>query len=150
MDNEITLEDVASDVQRAIQRCVKTERIDPRAEFTNNVYPLFLSLIEATNQRILEAEDMVSKIIDESETIIQPEEASQIDEMFVLAEDLITTLNKLTLADEVKAKIEMFSKSINKTREMLADFVIDDSETDESDEDAADEADDDEDEGEDE
>ena len=121
----VTLEETATDVQRALNILIKAPGVDPRAELVNNVYPLFLSLIEAVNTRCLSAEEMVNRLIEESETIIQPEEADQLEETLGLTEDLCLALNAVDLPDSVRAKVKAVALSVVKSRELLESVSLD-------------------------
>lgn len=148
-DEQITLEEVALDVQRALSRVAKHNgTMDVRAELGNNVYPLMLVMLDAVNTRCLEAEDMVTQVINETQTIIQPEEGDQIDETLDLGEKLCGALKMVELPDTIKALAEAFSASLTKTRDLLAEVIV--SNEDDDDEDADEDTDDetDEDEGE--
>ena len=141
-DEQATLEEVALDVQRAMQRVAKhNTTMDIRAELGNNVYPLMLVLLDAVNSRCLETEETVAQIINETETIIQPEEGDQIDETLDLGEKLYNALKMIELPDTIKALAESFNNSLIKTRDLLADLVIDNDEGDDTDEDEEDDTD---------
>lgn len=129
----ITMEEVALDIQRALTQAIKNEKMELRPELVNNLYPLMLAILESANTRCLETEDLVSRLIAESETIIQPDEASQFDETFNLGEQLYNELKTAELTDSVKELVENFYASLVKTREIMNDFAIEDSEEDEED-----------------
>lgn len=136
MADTITMEEVAGDIQRALSQCIKTQTpLETRAELANNVYPLMLALIESVNTRCLESEELVQSLIDESETIIQPEEASQLDETFLLGEELCTHLETLELSDVTKALVSKFKESLSKTKDTMSDFVLEDADLDEEEDD---------------
>ena len=127
----ITIEEVALDIQRALTQAIKNEKMELRPELVNNLYPLMLAILESVNTRCLETEDLVSRLIAESETIIQPQEASQFDETFNLGEQLYNELKITKHTDSIKELAEKFYISLVKTRELMNDFAIEDTETDE-------------------
>lgn len=132
---EITMEEVASDIQRALTRLIKINtQVDARAELVNNLYPLMLALLESVNSRFIETEELVSNLLEESETIIQPEDGSQFEETLNLGEQLLRAIKGVSLSDETLALVDAFKESLAKSRETLGEFTLELGETEETEE----------------
>ena len=133
----VSYEDVVADLNRAIQRLYKAKAVETKQELVNNVYPLMLSFVEASNARHLESEEMIAELLGETESIVQPELYDEIADAFNAGRALVDALATVT-TDEVTAKrlaalALTFVEKSNAVEQLLVDMTLEDEPDDGSD-----------------
>ena len=137
-----TFQEVVGDLNRAVTRAAQSKHLDTRPELVNNVYPMILQLLEACNERFTEVEEAVNSIIDETETIIQTDEAETIVQALDAGMLLAEAAEKYPdLAPLVASYKDLATKAAELVGEVtLADDEDDDDDDDEDDDEDEDDA----------
>lgn len=125
-----TFQEVVGDLNRAVTRAAQSKHLDTKPELVNNVYPMMLQLLEACHERFTEAEETINSIIDETETILQPDAAEVIvqalDSGMVLAE-------AAEKYPDLAPLVSSYKDLATKAAELVGEVTLETQDTDDSD-----------------
>lgn len=122
-----TFAEIRADLKQHLTRAKKAKFLEARPEFAENVYPLLNDLVEALDDRLLLIEGSLAEVIAQTESLVQPELADQIDETLGLADKLLAAVSAhfteahegkmseelATLCAQLKQSIEMTGEAVS-------------------------------------
>lgn len=135
---------ISQDIERARKRAKDAGYLEYKKDAAENLYPLIQSLLEAVDARLRTTEEVVGTLLEETESIIQPDLAGQIFGLIDLGNQLVEAVKPLTLDDVSKKRvmeiIAAWEVGASLVIEAVEEVAIDD-EPDEDDEETEDEED---------
>jgi cobalamin biosynthesis protein CobT len=133
--------EVATDINRALQRAVGARALETRSELANNVYPLLMSIMEAVDERFQEMESVVAEIAENGGSLpISPEVAQALQTAFAAADTMANYAGQ-HLPEEFKAEFARLVKDYNEAVQAAADAIKDNQDGDDEDEEEVDDED---------
>lgn len=128
-------ETLLGDVQRAAKRAGDAKYLEAKREFADNLYPLLQEIVEKIDERCANTEEMILELIEQTESIVQPELATQIFGVIDLGLQLCTVVDEAKLDDvtaqKLKIIVEAYRLAATITQEAVNDATVEDDETDE-------------------
>jgi hypothetical protein len=118
--------EVATDINRALQRAVGARALETRSELANNVYPLLMSIMEAVDERFQEMESVVAEIAENGGSLpISPEVAQALQTAFAAADTMANYALKHVSA-EARGELEILVKAYNEAVQAAANAIKED------------------------
>ena len=126
----MSLQETKHDIARLRSKFMTATVVDTKIALVHEVLPLLTALIEKLDERFTETEEMVTGILQGTETIIQPEVAAQIVGTLETGEKLCQAIEPhLSLLPEdakvlVKTHLDAFRAERQATQDQIEEYVI--------------------------
>ena len=89
------------DISRAQKRAEKAKFLEAQKEFANEAYPLMSAMAEHYGDRLTRLEQAMDALIDETDTIIQPEVGEQLAGTLEVGAELAAEVMKLQVGQSL-------------------------------------------------
>lgn len=96
---EMTYEDLAKEIEKAQKRAAKAVHLETKIELSQETYPLLTAIVEFFGERMDRTERVVNELINQTESLVQPELAEQILGTLNLGKQLATVVGKLRVGN---------------------------------------------------
>lgn len=87
-----------SDLTDLVKRCKGATYLEAKKELADNVYPFLQNALEQINARFTEIETVLAEQLDPTESVVQPEFASQVTRVLAISERIAMTAEVMHLA----------------------------------------------------
>lgn len=127
------IEDVLNDLKAVQKRAKSATHLNAKEELGANTYPLLSDALEAIVERFQVVEEQVAELIAQTESLIQPELADEIDETLRLGVELCDLLGRTLdpMPDILRVAIDKFRASADATARAVAEVSLEEEEEDE-------------------
>lgn len=142
----MSIQEVAMDLQRSIQRAAKATALSTKPELVNNVYPLMMSMLEAVEERFQNLEVVLAELVEGSASVVHEDLRGALDNVINLGMSLCDLVGQLKL-DELNAKkaadiVSAYKEAVAIAVEGLDDAAVEDDEDEDGEGDEDDDGDD--------
>lgn len=96
---------IVADIERLQKKASEAKYLEAQKELANNVYPLLAELVRAVDERLARTETVVVDLIEDSDSVIQPELAAQIYGCIELGQQLCDAVDAAQVDDVTKARL---------------------------------------------
>lgn len=147
-------ETLARDIARQRKRAETATYLEYRKDAVANLWPLLADLVAACDERMRETEEMVAELIENTQSIVQPDLAIQITSLIDIGDQLVQLVSALPVGDDMTKKrleeaLTAWTAAAPLVREAVQEATVEPDEGDEGDEEGDDDEDQDGDEDED-
>lgn len=123
-----SFDDVIKDLEKQRKRARDAKHLETAFELGWNVYPALIALVRALDERISETEAEVIALIQQTESVIQPELSTQILAMLDLVKVFCSAvLADTTTSDILRQQATSLLAALEETAQRVEEVSIDDS-----------------------
>lgn len=137
-------ETLTRDIARQRKRAETSSYLEYRKDAAANLWPLLADLVAACDERMRETEEMVAELIENTQSIVQPDLAIQITSLIDIGDQLVEFVRALPVGDDMTKKrleeaLTAWTAAAPLVREAVEEAAVEPDEDDEGDEEGEDE-----------